>query len=321
MIQGIEWGTGIILWLQQLGDWLQIPMESISFLGTEYAYLFLLPALFWCVDAGLGMRVGISVMAATGIYSSIKMVFRTPRPFWINPDIRPLAVETSFGAPSGHSMSAVGLWGRLAAAIKTRWLQVLLILLITLIAISRLYLGVHYPIDVLSGLLGGVILVWLLVRFEQPVLRWFLSLGIKSQIAVLLAVALILIGSGYAALHLQSSPVPDAWLARIEELEPGKSGHPYDMSGLISSTGTLFGVMLGGLFLFRGGGLSRSASLKQALLRYSTGIIILVVLYFGLRQLHIDNSLIANIYRFLRYSIMGMWVSYGAPRMFSWLKL
>jgi membrane-associated phospholipid phosphatase len=322
MIPGIEWGTGIILWLQQLGSWLETPMKAVSFLSTEYAYLFLLPALFWCIDAGMALRVGISVMTVNSLNSGFKLLLHTPRPFWINPDVKALAVETSFGAPSGHSINAVGLWGRLAAAIRTRWLKAFLILLIALIAISRLYLGVHYPIDVLLGLLAGTILVWLLVRLEKPVLRWFLSLEIWGQIASLLFAAIILIGFGYGASQIaKGTPVPELWLARVQEVDPGNPGHPYNLDGLISSAGTLFGVMLGGLFLYRCGGLSKSSDPQQAFLRYLVGIIVLVALYMGMRMLHFGIPWAVAIYRFIRYGILGFWVSYGAPWIFGKLQL
>jgi hypothetical protein len=198
----------------------------------------------------------------------------------------------------------------------------MLILLIALIAISRLYLGVHYPNDVLMGLLAGSILVWLLVRFEKPVLDWFLSQKLWSQITVLLGAVLLLVAFGFAALQLQKNiPVPEAWLAQIQEADPGNTGHPYNLEGMISSSGTLFGIMLGSVFLFRRGGLKKSTGLQQAVLRYLTGTIVLVLLYVSLRMLHFDNHWADNIYRFLRYSILGFWVSCGAPLIFERLKL
>lgn len=313
----VEFGTGVNLWLQNLGDWLAAPMEAISFLGTEYAYLFMLPALFWCIDAGLGLRVGISVMTAASLNSSLKLLFQTPRPFWINPDVHAHAVETSFGMPSGHSMNAAGLWGRLAAAVRARWLQAGFLLLILLIAVSRLYLGVHYPIDVITGLLAGAVLVWLLVRFENRILKWFLPLRFSTQTALLLFAAILLIGFGMGARGLRAdTPVPEMWLERIQKLEPGSDPDPLDISGLISSTGTLFGVMWGGLMLHRQGGLTRSKDWKQALLRYITGILVLMAIYFGLKLLEPEQPLLESIFRFIRYSAAGLWVSIGGPLLF-----
>ena len=88
MIPGIEWGTGIILWLQQLGSWLKLPMAGFSFLGTEYAYLFLLPstlvlALFlvypilWSLlasfrEIGLGDLMDIRLWSLPGTWTGIE---------------------------------------------------------------------------------------------------------------------------------------------------------------------------------------------------------------------------------------------------------
>jgi membrane-associated phospholipid phosphatase len=318
----VEWGTDIILWLQQLGGWLAGPMEGISFLGTEYAYLFMLPALFWCIDTGLGMRVGVSVMTAVSLNGVLKLIFQTPRPFWINPDIYPHALETSFGLPSGHSMNAVGLWGRLAAAVNAKWLRMVFIVLIGLIAASRLYLGVHYPVDVITGLLAGSLLVWLLVRFEEPVLKWFQQRSLAHQVILLLVSTLLLIGFGWGVRQLQKdNPFPEAWLERTTALDPENDGHPLDLDGLVTSAGTLFGVMLGGVLLARWGKFTRSASWRQALLRYIAGILILIGIYFGLRLLHMEDPMLAGIYRYVRYTAAGLWVSYGAPRLFDRLGL
>jgi len=51
------------------------------------------------------------------------------------------------------------------------------------------------------------------------------------------------------------------------------------------------------------------------------GVVVLVLLYFGLRLLHPSGVLAENLYRFLRYGVLGAWVSFGAPMLFMRLKL
>ena len=108
---GITWN----IFFQNLGSWLKTPMEAFSFFGSEYFFLILLPALYWCLEASIGLRVGIILLLSTSVNDALKMALHGPRPYWISTDVIGYASETSFGVPSGHAQIAVGVWGMLAA--------------------------------------------------------------------------------------------------------------------------------------------------------------------------------------------------------------
>ncbi len=145
---GITWNV----FFQNLGTWLKTPMEIFSFFGNEYFFLILLPALYWCLEATIGLRVGLILLLSTSVNDALKMAFHGPRPYWLSPEVIRYASETSFGAPSGHAQIAIGVWGMLAASLRKWWGWLIAILIILLIGISRLYLGVHFPHDVILGL-------------------------------------------------------------------------------------------------------------------------------------------------------------------------
>ena len=99
----LEWGIPVITWLQGLGDWLIAPMRIITFLGNEEFLLILLPTILWCFDVGLGIRVGMIYIVSGGLSTSLKLLFGTPRPYWVSKEVRALSTATGFGVPSGHS--------------------------------------------------------------------------------------------------------------------------------------------------------------------------------------------------------------------------
>lgn len=85
----------------------------------------------------------------------------------IRPDMMPVIIETGYSFPSGHSVTAVCFYGylaylcyRYAGSNMVRYsMLVVCIALILSIGISRIYLGVHYPTDVVGGYIGGM--MWL----------------------------------------------------------------------------------------------------------------------------------------------------------------
>ena len=314
---GITWN----IFLQNLGGWLKTPMEIFSFFGTEYFFLILLPVLYWCVEAGLGLRVGIILLLSTSVNDALKLAFHGARPYWFSPDVIAYASETSFGVPSGHAQIAVGVWGMLAASLRKWWGWLIAILVILLIGISRLYLGVHFPHDVILGWLIGALLLWLVLWFWKPVTAWGKKLRLGGQILVSFLVSLVLI---------LLSLVPLLWL-KITNWQPPQAWAQYatesiTLSGALTTAGTLFGLLAGLAWFNRRGGFSTRGSIGQRLLRFLAGVAGLLVIYVGLDVLFgliapDAEALLPYILRYIRYTLVGAWVSAGAPWVFVKLKL
>src|SRR5690625_2836741 len=134
---------------------------AVTNLGSEYAYIALLVVAYLGFDQVRGRRLGINFLVSVYVNALLKELFATPRPFTMDPDVlRSVAAgETApgNGFPSGHAQSAATFWGIAAIYIRTTWFSVLAVLLIVAISLTRLYLGVHLPIDIVGGLaLGGV---------------------------------------------------------------------------------------------------------------------------------------------------------------------
>ncbi len=163
----LDFGVRLIVMLQGLGTWLEAPMKFFSFLGTEDFFLVVLPIIYWCISTTLGMQVAVILMVSSSVNYFFKVAFHGPRPYWISSMVKGLASETSFGVPSNHAQSATVIWGIIAAYLRKWWAWLIAILFILLISLSRLYLGVHFPHDVLLGLLLGAGLLWLVLRLLE----------------------------------------------------------------------------------------------------------------------------------------------------------
>ena len=122
----------ITLFVQSIGPWFIIPMKFFSALGVEEFYTLVLPLLYWCVDASLGLRIGSMLLISTNLFQFLKRFFAVPRPFWLDPRVQAHITETSFGFPSGHAQNAASIWGLAAAETKRRWFYGLAIFLILL---------------------------------------------------------------------------------------------------------------------------------------------------------------------------------------------
>jgi membrane-associated phospholipid phosphatase len=322
----LEAGIALVLWIQGLGEWLLVPMRIFSFVGTEDFYLLVMPALVWCLDFSLGIRVGLMLLISGGVNSALKLAFHDPRPFWINRQVSGYAFESSYGLPSGHAQNAVAIWGLLAASIRKGWAWASAVGLIALIGFSRMYLGVHFPTDVLVGWLIGVVILVLFLILENPVTAWLSGLSLWQIGAVLLLASAAIIGFGALILGRNQGAgwsLPVSWQENASAAFP--SADPIDpdgLSGLITAGSSFFGFGIGAAWIRKRGGFDASGSLRNRIFRFGLGIAGVLVLAFGLGAIFPSGEyLAAYIMRFLRYSLVTGWISGIAPYLFIQLGL
>jgi len=141
-------------------------MLLITRLGEETAFLVIALIVFWCVDKYRGYYV-----LGVGLFGNLanqflKITCRVPRP-WTR-DAAFTAVEEAKAAaggysfPSGHTQTAFGTFGAIAATSKRKAVSTVCIVIEVIVAFSRMYLGVHTPSDVLVGAGMALAMVWLM---------------------------------------------------------------------------------------------------------------------------------------------------------------
>ena len=314
----LDFGIQVVIFVQNLGNWLLTPMKLFSLLGTEVFYLLVAPALYWCVSTEAGLRVGLFMMLSGGINDALKVAFHAPRPYWYSTEVKALAAEGTFGIPSGHTQHAVVVWSTLAVWIIRRWMWIAAIGLIFCISLSRLYLGVHFPTDILAGWFIGIILVSSLLHFEKKLTSWFLHQPMIIQYLAGLLVSLSILGLGVAA----RLAVGD-WQMPFEMKENaaragGEAPVPLDPTGVVANSGAFFGMLAGAIFLRRRGGFEAGKGKDwQKTARYGLGLAGTLILWFGLGKVFPrEADLLSYCLRYLRYILVGIWFTGLGPLVF-----
>jgi hypothetical protein len=284
--------------------------------------MFVLPVIYWCLDAGLGMRIGFILLFSDAFNGVLKLAMHSPRPYWVDTQVKALGSETSFGAPSGHAQNAATIWGMIGARSRSNAVWWLSGALIFLIGLSRMYLAVHFPTDVILGWLFGAILLSAFLALWDPIVDWLKQRTLAQQLLLSLVLpALVLVVTGAMVLALRGFVVPAEWTvnaARAGEALPA----PISMDGALTDAGTLFGLALGLTWIGRLGGFQPSGPAWKRLAALVVGVLGVGVLYFGLKLVFpADGTLAGATFRFVRYALLGLWISGGAPWAFGRLGL
>ena len=287
----LDWGVRVILWLQQFSPALDLPFKAFTFLGEEEFFMLLLPLLYWSLERRTAMRLAFLYLFSAWVNAVAKVLGGQPRPFQYAPRVPALVDATGEGFPSGHTQSATVVWGYLASQFRMTWVWVLAGALLVLIPLSRIYLGVHFPTDVLGGYAIGALLLWLYLRFEPRAEAWLGSKGMFWQMALVVVVV------GILAL-----------------LSPANSQDTTSAAGVLMGMGVGF-VLEGKWVRFDSGG-----DWIRRLLRFACGGVVVFALRFGLKAAFAALQP-ETVFRFVRYALMGLWVSLGAPWAFVKLRL
>lgn len=322
----MQLGIQIIVFLQNLGSWLLLPMKAFTFLGNEDFFLFVAPLVFWCIDAQLGLRLALTLMISGALNSTIKIALRSPRPYWISPQVHAYVTETSFGIPSGHAQHAVVVWGQLAVVVKRTWFWCVALALIFLIGVSRIYLGVHFPHDVLIGWIIGGLLFWLILSLEKRLTSRLQRMAVVERIQWAFGVSLAILLLGSAAdlgVTLSGWVIPSAWVQLAARAAPeAEIISPLSLDYLISSAGVFFGMALGAILIFARGGFDAGGPYWQRGVRFIIGVLGVAILRYGLKAIFPSGDALGPYFlRYLRYALIGVWITGLAPFLFIRLKL
>jgi membrane-associated phospholipid phosphatase len=298
----LPWGYQILLdieaWRNGLLD---VIFPFITDFGSAFGYVVIFSVVYWCVDKTVGQGLMFAYLYTSVINAWIKFYFMIPRPddprieeilnkAGIRDRLSPIRHETSPSFLSGHTQGALVVWGYLMYHIKKTWFRVLALIIIALIGFSRMYLGVHFPQDVIGGLVVGVVYLVLWIALEPKVRGWLVkqTLGLRYALAVLVPLAF--------------------WLV-------------YPVSAIAEPMGAALGLGVGYLLEGQTVGFSAGGSAGRRVLRAVVGLVIVVAAYFSLSMLFgtFDETMgeqMEAVWRLVRYAIIGFGGGWFMPWLF-----
>ena len=200
--------------------WLDTVMAAITHLGEETVFMVAALFVFWCVSKRHGYYLLAIGFAGTVLNQFLKLLFRIPRPWVLDSDFTIVesarAQATGYSFPSGHSQNAIGTFGGIARFTRRKWVRVAAIVAAVLVPLSRMYLGVHTPLDVGVAAVIAVVLVFALYPLMERsdsrhgVMGAVLAVMLALAVGYLLFVSLYPFPADVDAANLASG-VENAW--------------------------------------------------------------------------------------------------------------
>ena len=277
-------------------------MLAITQLGDETAFLVIALILFWCVDKRQGYYILSIGFIGTLANQFMKLWFRIPRPWVLDKNFTILEQAregaSGYSFPSGHTQSAIGTFGGIAYTTKNKVVRSACILITILVPFSRMYIGVHTPLDVLTA---GAIAVALIILLRPIVLK-----NHGKYIPVLLGIMTLL---------------AVAYLCFVELYPFPENIDPQNLASGRQNAYTLLGALLGLLIVYfvdeKWLDFQTSAVWWVQALKVAGGLILVLLIKSGLKN--ILNTLMGEtIGRTARYFLIVITAGIIWPLTFKW---
>ena len=174
--------------------------SKMTWFGEMDVVIVFMGLLYWCVNKQIGTYLLMGWSGNRIVNGVLKVAVCAYRPWIRDPRILPekkaLETATGYSFPSGHSMNAASLYGGLAIRRDMlRGLRVLMWIILCLVALSRIFLGVHTPQDIVVGAIVGVLVMFL----TGKLLEWLESNPDKDVLVAVIGVAIAIAAAIFAA--------------------------------------------------------------------------------------------------------------------------
>ncbi|UCG01581.1 MAG: phosphatase PAP2 family protein [Candidatus Heimdallarchaeota archaeon] len=302
----------IIIFLQTFSPLLDPIFGLITFFGDKLFVIGILIIIFYCIDKKVAFRAAILVIFTAFVTYSLKGIFALERPYLEYERLNKSGIKgtkdilgqlpTDYTFPSGHSSNAGSFWTFLASRWRHLGFGIVAVVMIIMIPLSRSYLGVHWPTDIIVGVLLGILIsllfIYLLPRIEQ--------ITAKSSTLILFLVAII-------------APILAVVMSYVFIV---LSGHDFGLADTTTYGGLFTGLSLGYMFEERFINLKVKEfrrNKKVLIYRGILGLSIILGLYFSMSAIFevlFKGFPLEYIARFCRYAILAFAGIFCLPWLF-----
>lgn len=267
-----------------------------SYAASEIIVIVVVCALIWCIDKKLGYRLVFGFYFSAICVWTIKIICRVPRPWVRSKNIKPvkaaLADATGYSFPSGHTQSASAFYGTIAYIVKKNYIKIILIAIIMGVAWSRMYLGVHTPLDVSMGFLISVVIIYAFNDWLDRGL--FYKFRLEALLFALLFISLCLTAFGVICVKTNYIDVANA-------------------TDFFKMIGISYGLSIGWyLDKSRLDFKTDNKSVAEKMIIFGVGVILLLIIKSGIKKVFGETLLIDAI----RYFVVMIVATYIYPLIF-----
>ena len=273
---------------------------GITYFGQEICILAVICLFYWCLDKNFAYRLGFIYFSAGLCIQTLKITFRIPRPWILDPEFHPVAsavpAATGYSFPSGHTQGGTCLFVPLALRSRKFWQKCLCILMFLAIGFSRMYLGVHTPKDVLTAMAVSLFFTAIIWKFGDNLLE-------ENRYTKMISVILLILSfltAFYALLLFRQNIIEVKYAADC--CKAAGAGLGFAAGFYLERTYLNF--------------CSRCRNVSHLLQRMTVGLLLTLVLKLTLK-FFLGDTLFMEL---LQYFFVVLFVMYGYPFLFTKMK-
>lgn len=313
---GLLMDPGINIAVQNFSPALTLFVSPAEFLDSLPWYLLIISIFYLGLHPRSGIRLAVLFGITVGLNEALKLAWHLPRPYWISPDVQVFSNHSSFGFPSGAAMYGATIYGYIGAVVRRWWAVLACALLLVSASLVRVFVGVHFILDIFGGLFFGFLLILLFFLAEPRIDNYAGTLSRPGRcvwIIILAALPLLLVAPAY--ISLADWQLPAAWV-EIARQQTGATINPVSIKYAWGASGIILGSLAGYEVLLSQGGWAPPADIRRrtvVILAGTASVLTLSAMIAAVNSFAHLSSSIAQWAQVLSMVVVLFWLTCCVP--------